>query len=343
MVEIISITELGRLESLSTDPRLPPFQGDKCRAHGCDAHLVSRREGGIVARCSLWWTSVPPHPGEQLGVIGHFAAADAKSSRELLEAAALELAKRGCTLAVGPMDGTTWRRYRLVTERGTEPPFLLEPDNPDEWPTWFTQSGFTPLARYFSALNSNLTIEDPRIPRTAERLEKSGIQLRRLAIEQFEVDLRRIYEVSRISFQKNFLYTPIAESEFLSQYGSIRTQVRPELVLLAEQEGRTVGYIFAIPDLAQARRGPIDTVILKTVAVLPGRSWAGLGNLLVARCQQAARALGFTRAIHALMHEDNNSLNLSGHYAQPFRRYTLFARDLRQLSPVSTGSARGLV
>jgi hypothetical protein len=33
--------------------------------------------------------------------------------------------------------------------------------------------------------------------------------------------------------------------------------------------------------------------------------------------------------IHALMHESNNSLNLSGHYARPFRRYALFARDLK--------------
>jgi hypothetical protein len=59
---------------------------------------------------------------------------------------------------------------------------------------------------------------------------------------------------------------------------------------------------------------------------------AGLGNVLVARCQQAARALGFRRAIHALMHESNNSRNLSAHYAKPFRRYTIFARDLEAAS-----------
>ena len=54
----------------------------------------------------------------------------------------------------------------------------------------------------------------------------------------------------------------------------------------------------------------------------------GLGNLLMARCQEAARALGFRRVIHALMHETNHSLKLSSRYAKPFRRYTLFARRL---------------
>jgi len=29
------------------------------------------------------------------------------------------------------MDGSTWHRYRLPTERGAEPTFFLEPDNPE--------------------------------------------------------------------------------------------------------------------------------------------------------------------------------------------------------------------
>lgn len=41
-----------------------------------------------------------------------------------------------------------------------------------------------------------------------------------------------------------------------------------------------------------------------------------------------ARALGFTRAIHALMHETNKSRNLSAHYAKTIRRYTLFSKKL---------------
>jgi hypothetical protein len=46
----------------------------------------------------------------------------------------------------------------------------------------------------------------------------------------------------------------------------------------------------------------------------------------MARCQQAIRAAGFTRAIHALFHADNRSGRISGHTARVIRRYTLFAR-----------------
>jgi L-amino acid N-acyltransferase YncA len=328
MVKIISIDELDELGGLPPDPRMPPFNPGLCRAHGCDAHLVVLRDGGIVARCSVWWRESPPLPGHTLGVIGHFAAVDPSSSVVLLEAAGRQLADHGCSLAVGPMDGNTWHHYRLVTERGLEPPFFMEPDNPDQWPAWFAAAGFSPLANYFSAMNDDLSLEDPRIPRAEERLRQLNVRLRPLQPERFVEELRRIYAVARVSFQANFLYTPISEAEFLAQYEPVQTSVKSELVLLAERDDQPVGFVFGIPDLAQSRRGAIDTVVLKTVAVLPGRAHAGLGNVLVARCQQAARALRCRRVIHALMHESNNSLNLSGHYAKPFRRYALFARPL---------------
>lgn len=317
--------------ALAVDPKLAPFNLDQCQTHHCDAHLVAIQDGLVVARCSLWWTHTPELPEKRVGVVGHFAATDPAGAGELLVRAGNELKSHGCNLAIGPMDGNTWHRYRLLTERGSEPSFFLEPDNPDDWPGFFTNAGFVPLATYFSALNEDLTIEDSRIPRTLERLECSGVKLRPVNLDRFVEELRLIYEVSRVSFQSNFLYTPITEAEFLSQYEPLRPHLRPELVMLAEHAGQPVGFVFGIPDLAQAKRGQaITTVVLKTVAVLPSRTYAGLGNVLVAACQQQARALGFRRAIHALMHESNNSLNLSGHYAKPFRRYTLYSRSLGQ-------------
>ena len=158
------------------------------------------------------------------------------------------------------MDGNTWRRYRLVTERGPEPPFFMEPDNPDQWPAWFAAAGFSPLANYFSAMNDDLSLEDPRIPRAEERLRQQGVRLRPIQPEWFVGELRRIYAVTRVSFQANFLYTPITEAEFLAQYEQVQASVKSELVLLAERDDQPVGFVFGIPDLAQSRRGAIDTV-----------------------------------------------------------------------------------
>ena len=308
-----------------------PLSPGEFARHGADAHLRLLRDGAVAACCSLWWQHTPYLPDHVVGVIGHYGAVEPEAGAKLLDRACTELAARGCTIAVGPMDGSTWRRYRVLTDRGTEPPFFLEPDNPPDWPAHFHTAGFTELARYFSALCNDLAYADPRLDRVEPRMERAGIRIDAINPARFEDELAAIHRLSLVSFRDNLLYSPISKAEFIEQYRPILPLLRHELVLLAEQQGRLTGFLFAVPDLLQAKRGQlIDTIVVKTVAVLPGREYAGLGNLLVARCHKIAAGLGFRRAIHALMHESNESRSLSAHYGHPFRGYTLYSRNLER-------------
>jgi L-amino acid N-acyltransferase YncA len=334
MGRLIPIDGAAERERFCAVPGPDPLTPELLGRHRPDASwAVARCDGGYAARCSLWWTEAPPLPGERVGVIGHYAAGDADAAAVLIGHACEELAARGCTLAVGPMDGNTWRRYRLVTERGNAPPFFLEPDNPDDWPSHFTASGFVPLAQYYSAVNDDLGRENPRHEASSRRAAEHGVALRNLDVDHFDEELVRIHALSLASFPGNFLYTPIGEDEFLAQYRGVRAFVRPELVLLAERAGELIGYLFTVPDLLQAkRREAVDTVVFKTMAVHPGHRGVGLGGLLMGEMHVAARRLGFRRAVHALMHEDNHSRRISTRSARTIRRYTLFARRLRGAS-----------
>jgi len=330
MNQLIAVRAPEEQEQWSRAGDLTPLDPADLVRHACDEHwILVGNNGETVGRCSLWWRRTPPLPGHQLGIIGHYAVRDAMSAHRLLKHACEQLAARGCTLAVGPMDGNTWRRYRLITERGSEPVFFLEPDNPDDWPRHFLEAGFTPLARYSSAINGDLGREDPRMEEVGARLSAQGVRIRPLDLRRLEDDTHCIYTLSRSSFQSNFLYAPIDEAEFNVRYRTMLRLVRPEMVLIAELGERPIGFLFALPDLLQARRGQaIDTVILKTVAVVPEHAGAGLGSLLIARAHEIARKLGYTRVIHALMIETNHSRKISCHYAHTIRRYTLFARTL---------------
>ena len=313
---------------------LDRFSGVQCDAqrfaeHAADAHLAAIDSDTVKAACSLWWSKVPAQAGEKIGLIGHFSATDA-SAVDLLAAALQELRARACTFAVGPMDGSTWHSYRFVTEPGTELPYFLEPQNPPEWPRYFEQAGFTQIAQYYSALNTNLASEDPRMGRAEDRLRDMGVTIRHATSESLPDDLDAIFSISLESFANNFLYTPLDREAFLEQYHRVLPYVDPRLVLVAEHNDQAVGFIFAIPDLLQRQRGAaINTVIIKTVAILPKASLRGLGSVLVARLHSMAHELGYKRVIHALMHENNTSLNVSRHYATVMRRYTLYSRSLR--------------
>lgn len=309
---------------------LSKFEAAQLTEHEVDLHLCCVSAAGEVeAHCSLWWRHAPLYGTQRVGVIGHYASAGDEAAQLLLEEAIQFLREKGCTLAIGPMDGNTWRRYRFVIDPGPEPPFFLEPFNPPEWPLQFERTGFRPLAQYFSALNSDLSHADDRMPRVTERMARLGVVLRSARQAELRKELARIYHLSEAAFARNFLYTELSEAAFFAQYEKVIPHIRPELLLLAEQGSELVGFVFAIPDLAQAARGEkVDTFLIKTFAVLPDPSLAGLGGLLAARVQEEGKRLGFSRCIHALMFENNVSRNVSRHYATTMRKYVLFSRDL---------------
>ncbi len=297
--------------------------------HAPDRTLLLLDSGVLAGRCSCWWSATPAAPGGRAGLIGHYAAADDRSGTAVLAKACDLLSAHGCEIAVGPMDGNTWRRYRFIVERGSEPPFFLEPEHPDEWPRHWEQAGFAPFAHYTSAINDDLAGGDTSAAAAAARLAHAGIAIRTLDPARMDDELRRIFALSLLAFGRNVMYSPIDEREFVAQYTGLLPYVRPELVLLAEKEDTLAGFMLAVPDLLQAQRtGGIDTVVLKTIAVHPSLTGMGLGGALMGLVQRAARERGFRRAIHALMHEANPSRRISRRSAREFRRYALFARRL---------------
>jgi GNAT superfamily N-acetyltransferase len=301
-----------------------------------DLHCLLLENAEPTARCSLWWSKTPTYENEQVGLMGHYAAQSDEAANELLNQACKILSEKGCTFVIGPMDGSTWRRYRFVTESPIgAAPFLLEPTHPPEYPKQWLNNGFVPLAQYTSTLQPSLE-SDPHVSERLEklvttRLAKAGISFRPFDKSRLEKELETIFDITLKSFADNFLYTPIAKAEFMNDYQKVLPFALPELVLFAELNGETIAYVFAIPDLLQQQRGESpETFIVKTLGVLPEHANKGLGTVLVDLVVRKARDLGFKKAIHALMLETNQSQTISKRFqSQLLRRYTLYAKKLQ--------------
>ena len=330
-MKVVLVEDPTQIDQYQQPAEWPRLTAAELVAHAPDATWVVTRGDEVVARASAWWSAAPPLPGESLGAVGHFAASDRDTARLVLDTACTALRARGATLAVGPMDGNTWRRYRFVVDAGTEPPFFLEPSNPPEWPRWFADAGWTRHSEYISSVNDDLSRGDPAGAPKSRALAERGVRMRELRLDDYDAELRRIYSVARVSFAGAYLYTPIGEDEFVAQYMAAKPAVVPSLVTIAEHDGIPVGFCFCIPDINERAQGrPQRTAILKTFAVLPG--YTGLGGALADRTHAEARRLGFTRVIHALMHVSNDrSRALSKRIAHEIRRYALFERRVREL------------
>jgi GNAT superfamily N-acetyltransferase len=298
------------------------------RVHAPDLCLTLEQDELIHGRCSLWWRAAPAMEHHRVGCIGHYAAVTEATGRALIDASSQRLREAGCTLAVGPLDGNTWRRYRLLTERGTEPPYFLEPDNPDDWPAHFERAGFSALAQYYSSRCNDISLLAGKAW-VDRNFVDAGYRIRTFDRDHPAAELERLWRVASDAFEGAFLYSPITAAEFTAQYERLLPMARPELILIAEFGSEPVGFCFGVPDVLQASRGEVvDTVILKTLAVVRRLQGRGLGVWLFDRTIAAARALGYRRVINALMHDANSSRKLGRPHMRDFRRYTLFARSL---------------
>lgn len=285
----------------------------------------------VVARGSLWWddfwehgTGVKIETPLQVGRLGGLDATDAETAVAFLDQACEVFRQRGCISVLGPMAGNTWQSYRCALNWDHGPPFLGEPQTDPRWVDWFTQAGFVPVAKYESRLCLDLTQTHP--PRR-RRPTLTPVQIQSAQGVAVAVLLPKIYALVMASFRCQPFFRPLPEDAFGQYLRPLLTHVDPALIQLAWDQEHLVGVALALPDL---RATSSQRLIIKTLALWPSRSYAGLGSTLLESAHQAGFHQGYRQAIHALMHHQNPSLNLSRRYSQPFRDYVLMGKNLSE-------------
>jgi hypothetical protein len=270
-----------------------------------------------AARLTLF-RSAPTWDGKRTAAVGKFSCQTAEAGAELLQQAADTLRGEGFAAVLGPMDGTTWNSYRLVIETDGSAPFLMEPQSGASDAAAFERAGFQRISEYFSSRVALAAI-DMDAPAADDNL-----QITPWDGTDPEGHFASVHELSCAAFAQNAYYTPISREAFLGMYMPFVPMLIPDLVLFARnREAKLVGFLFGTPDFAAGPRP--DAVILKTYASLQ----QGAGRALSARFHATARDLGFASAIHALIHDDNQSAARSRlHGAVEFRRYALMGRRL---------------
>ena len=294
--------------------------------------LVAERAGAPVGRCSLQAAQSLHGTEGPTGMIGHFEARDLEAAVAVLEAAVADLGERGLRHVLGPINGSTWARYRLALpreaeEQGFDPPvFAGEPTNPDAYPAYFTAAGAAIAARYESRIDATPGEPADDADALAARARDAGFRVRPLELARFEAELTTLYELSLASFAGNLFYSPIGWLAFREQYERLRGLLDPELVLIAEAgDGAPVAFQFAYVDPMCTATGRPPRAIVKTVATLPAARGMGMAGHMLDLLRERAAARGATSVIHALMHVANFSMKMSSrHRTRVFRRYALY-------------------
>lgn len=280
-------------------------------------------KGAEVQAVAALWLDAPRSPdGAAAAFVGHFASNDAGHSKQLLDALAHEAARTGRTRILAPIDGSTWRSYRVVVESTGRDPFFLEPQTPAHWEAHFTAAGFKRAEMYASIELTDLAPFAARDAYAAE-LTAAGIAVRDFDMANFDKDLVKLHALSLRAFVANPYYAPLPLEDFAAMYRPAVFLYEPGLALIAERGGEALGFIFAYRDGPQK-----SCTVLKTIAVSPDIREAGLARHLTGRVLARAHELGCASAVFALMHERNKSFGWAARHGKIFRRYALMAKDL---------------
>lgn len=270
------------------------------------------------ASCVVY-RDAPTWGGCRTAAVGNFSCDSAEAGSALLETAARELARDGFEGLIGPMDGDTWHKYRVVAETDGSPPYFLEPAGGAFDHAAFVAAGFAPISSYVSArarIEAAIGTPAPPMP---------GIRVVAWDGKNAAALIGGLFELSRTAFTGNAFYKPIARDAFLKLYEPILPAIDPRMVLFAYDGDRLAGYLLALPDRLQGAKP--TTAILKTYA----SNVRGVGHMLVDTAHRVFRDLGYADVIHALMHVDNRSRERSARHAGTvFRRYELMGRSLER-------------
>jgi GNAT superfamily N-acetyltransferase len=195
------------------------------------------------------------------GFFGFFDCINDQETANLLFDTAISwLKEKGAQTIVGPVNPSTNETCGLLIKGFDKPPVVMMTYNPEYYVTLLENAGFKKqtdlLAWYWDGQHYN-DKSLQMLDRLQERLTRnSGITIRKINLKNFKQEADALRDVYNKAWDKNLGFFPMTNEEFDYTAKDLKMILDPDFALVAEQDGKIVGFGVAIPDINQ---------ILKTI------------------------------------------------------------------------------
>ena len=333
------------------DPKRHPFL-----LHGEAARFLAIRDGNAVGRILV---SDDPRYNEQnranLGCFGMFECIDdAAVAAGLLNAAAEWLRARGRDVIRGPIDySTNYPCGLLVDGFDTPPRFMMNHGRPYYDPL-LVSCGLGKVKDLYAWWFTDCDDMMAKWKRHADWISRRRkVTVRPFSKRDFAAEVRRCHEVYDGARNDSWGYVDLSDAEFeymakrMAQFGVA------EHVLLAEVDGKPVGFSATMPDLNEAvrplngrltrfglpiglarlmyRMRRVKNARMLVLCVLEGYRRRGIGELLILRTLDYGKnSLGYTGAELGWTDEDNYLVNrtIERVGAKRYKTYRIYEKSL---------------
>jgi GNAT superfamily N-acetyltransferase len=223
--------------------------------HGEAEYLIAERNGEVVGRIAAISNRLHNEThDDKVGFFGFFESVDDQAvANALLSAAADWCRSRGHDVLRGPASFSVNDECGLLVDGFETPPTLMMPHNPRYYVPLLERAGFAKakdLWVYQGGTEEDYVPVPERLARGTELIrQRQGITLRSLNMRDFEGEVERIKELYNAAWEKNWGFVPMTEHEIDHLAEQFKPVVIPELVPMAEKDGKLIGFGIALPDL----------------------------------------------------------------------------------------------
>ncbi|MCI4668805.1 MAG: hypothetical protein MRZ79_11765 [Bacteroidia bacterium] len=259
-------------------------------------------------------------PEKDRGYIGWYECIDNDLlAKEMLKHACQWLKEKGCSVVVGPVNGSSWYAYRFNLDN-EYPLFPGEPFQPSYYVKQWENFGFEPNVYYHSA---TVNAHNSKVGELEFHnfLDSKGLSIEYLSMDCYSKYKTQILELLNSCFKVNPLFHPIEMEEFKGIYDPlIATLPKGLSFLLKDNHRQIMGLYVSYPDVySQLRKtqGLSDAfvtrprLIVKTAVAHPDWQNQQISSNAVFYLHTKGKEMGMEEAIHATMFHHNVSFKAS--------------------------------
>ncbi|MFC1608068.1 hypothetical protein ACFL47_08865 [Candidatus Latescibacterota bacterium] len=293
------------------------------------------------------------HNNEKRGCIGFFECIDDNEiSGGLFDAAESWLAGQGMEEMYGPLNYLVYDCSGLLIDNFDDIPVIECVYNPPYYERLFLDYGFTKAIDWYAYR----FMRDTEIPKTIYRIRdrvlnnKEGIKFRDVRMDKkgYIEDVDNLMGIFNKAWENNWEHLPLSKRQFMFFANSLKMIVKPELIMIAEHEGKPIGYMLSVPDINQVLKKvngrlfpfgifhlifgmkKVQRIKAFMLGVLPEYRHKGLDVFFFVETVERGKRMGYMEADCSVVVENNTAMiNGLDHFgATRYKTYRHFSRPI---------------
>ncbi len=293
---------------------------------------------------------------DKVGFFGFFEVIDDYVvAQGLLETAAAWLRERGMEAIRGPESYSQNEEVGLLIDGFEMSPVVLMTYNPRYYQDFIEQAGFEKAQDLYAwdLLTNIFDYDVQKLPRKFVRVadqarEREDLVVRTFDMKRFGEEMEIAKSVYNQTWAKNWGFVPLTDNEMEHLGQELKMIIDPDLVYIAEVDGKPAGICLGLPDVYQALRKArpqpnvwslpitlakflwyrrkVDAFRLWALGVVPEYRALGIEALLMVETARGSFRKGYKRSEMSWILESNDMMNriierLGGRVYKTYRVY----------------------